>query len=141
MITEETKALLRRFMDTRIERDELRAQVKIKEQEYDELELDVYDAFLTSKVKGQIKVDLGDPYGLVAFRTRSTPYGKVVDEEAFTEWLKQQRRADEVITKKVYGKAQLNEFAKEANEQKKELPPGMDYHVNRGMTVTVEKGS
>lgn len=143
------QAKLRRLIDARVDRDEKKKAAEEAEREFREIEAEVYDAFTgededdldgDSGIKGTLKVDLGEPYGTVAFRTRRTPYGRVIPgkEEELLKYLEQRALVDE-FTQPKFSKKRLNEMARDADEQGIELPPGMDFYINRGMTITRQK--
>lgn len=150
VISDEVKTKLRRLMDARVQRDESKQKYDEDEREFREIEAEVYDLFTGEDeddldgeggIKGTLKVPLGEPYGTVAFRTRKTPYGRVIPgkEEELLGYLEQRAMVDE-FTQPKFSKKRLNEMARDADEQGIELPPGMDYYFNRGITITRQKG-
>lgn len=139
MIDEASKAKLRRFMDARRKRDEEAAAAKESEDDYRELEAEIYDDFLKSGVKGSVSVDLGEPYGTVRFQGRETYFGRIIDKEAALEYFEQRALVDEMTTPQI-SKKRLNELINTIMESDDNtMPPGIDYFARRGMTITQQK--
>lgn len=138
MISEDDKELLRRLMEARQDYDEAAALEKRLKSVRDEVELDVFDHFENAGVMGSIKADLGEPWGVVSFRTRETHYAQIIDSDEVEEHYAQRAMLDEVSAPK-FVKARLNEEVRECLDQGRDLPPGLSYYTNRGMTVTRQK--
>jgi hypothetical protein len=138
MITEETIATLRRFMETRERRDEAKKEHDEAKKEYVEAELDLFEALIDNPIKGALKVDLGDPWGVVSFAPRETYYAQIVDEEEALKHYEQRARIDEVTSPK-FVMARLNEDVRDAMEGNGKMPPGVTYYPRRGVTVTRQK--
>lgn len=133
-------------MEVRTARDEAKKALEIAEQEFRDMEADVYEALEAlrdpndpSASRSTLKVPLGEPWGTVAFRQRETIYGRVYDAEAAMEYFEQRAMVEE-ITEPKFAKARLNEIARDHYEQGADLPPGVDYYPNRGVTITRQKG-
>lgn len=146
MIAEEAKSALRRLMESRTKRDELKKALEIAEREFRDNEADVFEALEAlrdpndpSASRTALKVHLGEPWGTVSFRGRETIYGRIIDDEAALEYFEQRGMMDEVTEPK-FAKARLNEIARECIEQGEQTPPGMDYHRQCGVTITRQKG-
>lgn len=129
---------LRRLMEARVERDEDAAKAKRSEETYRAVEAEVYEQFEDSGTVGTIKVDLGEPYGVVSFRTRETYFGKIVDEDAALEYYEQRAQIDEVTQPK-FTMARINEEVRDRIEQGLSMPPGVTFTARRGMTITRQK--
>ena len=145
IVSEEAKSKLRRLMEARTKRDELKADLKAAEEDFREQEAEVFDALEELRdpndpraKRSAIKVHLGDPWGTVSFRGRETPYGRIIDEDSALEYFEQRQMIDEITTPK-FSKKRLNEIARDAKEQGVDLPPGMDYYYDRGVTITRQK--
>lgn len=137
MISEESKAKLRRLMELRTARDEAKKTLEAAEADFREIEADVYESL--DGIQGTLKVDLGDPWGTVSFRTRETYYGRIIDEEAALEHFESRAMVEEVSQPK-FVKARINEIVRDHIEQGIDMPPGIDYYPNRGVTITRQKG-
>lgn len=138
MISDEDKAKLRRLMEARVKRDEAKSALDLAEGDFREIEAEVYERL--EGVEGTIKVPLGDPWGTVSFRNRETFYGRIIDDEAALEYFEKRAMLDEVTTAK-FAKARINEIVREARETDGEMPPGIDYYAQRGVTITRPKGT
>lgn len=138
MISDEDKAKLRRLMEARIKRDEAKQALTLAEDDFREIEAEVYERL--QGVEGTIKVPLGAPWGTVSFRNRETHYGRIIDDEAALEYFEKRAMLDEITTAK-FAKARINEIVREALEGDGEMPPGIDYYADRGVTITRPKGA
>jgi hypothetical protein len=138
VVSEQDKSKLRRLMELRVARDESKKAAEKAEAEYREIEAEVYEAL--EAVEGTIKVPLGDPWGTVSFRQRETYYGRLIDDEAALEYFARRAMLNEMTAPK-FVKARLNEIVRDCVEQGNfdELPPGVDYYANRGVTITRPK--
>lgn len=140
------KQKLRQLLEARDKYAEADAARKAAKSELDELELDVFDMFEGlqgqmdggKKVGSTIPVPLGEPYGVVKFRTRETHYAKIADEDAFLEWLNERAMTEEVSGTS-FVKRRLHEIVREAIENNESPPPGLTYYTDRGMTITRQK--
>lgn len=145
MISEESKRKLRRLLELRERRDQAKVALEEAERNFRDAEADVYEAMAPDEngeggIKGTIKVPLGPPWGDVSFRTRETYYGRIIDDEAALEYFERRAMTDEVSAPK-FVKARINEIVRDCIEQGAEMPPGIDYYPQRGITITRQKGS
>lgn len=135
---------LRRLMELRDKRDEAKKAEKKAEAEYREAEAELFEK-LTDPETGDIRrippVDLGPPFGRVAFQARETPYGRIIPgmEAEAMEYFRARQIAEEMTEPKIK-KARLNELVRERLEGDGSMPPGIDFYHNRGVTITREKG-
>ena len=138
MIDSAAKAKLRRLMEARVSRDEAKAALDAAEKDFRQIEAEVYEALEESGLDGTVKIDLGPPYGKVSFRTRETYYGRIIDDEKALDYFEERAMMDEFTAPK-FVKARLNEIVRERIEAGEEMPPGVDYYPNRGVTITRAK--
>lgn len=138
MISEAAKSKLRRLLELRQDKDVAEQAFNSAKAAFRELEAEVVDQMEEDGVEGTLKVDLGAPWGVVAFRTRETIYARVVDEHAALKWFEERMMVDEVSVPK-WAKGRLNAIVREHREQGLPLPPGLDYLPNRGVTITRQK--
>lgn len=138
MISEEAKAKLRRLMEARQKRDDEAAAAKASEAEYRDIEAEVYEELDESGIVGSLKVNLGEPWGWVAFNTRETYFGRIIDQEAALDWYENRSMTDEVTAPK-FVMARINEEVRDRKEQGLDMPPGIDYYARRGVTITRQK--
>ena len=143
MLSQSDISQLRRLMEARDKRDELKKALTEAEREFREAEADLFDK-LTDPDTGDIRrippVDLGPPWGRVAFTARETYYGRVIPgkEQEALEYYRERHLLDQMAAPKFVMK-RINEEVRDCIEQGKELPPGLDFYANRGVTITREK--
>lgn len=126
-------------MEARQRRDESKKRAETDEKDYREIEADVYEALEKNPIKGTLKVDLGEPFGVVSFLQRETPFGRVYDKDKALEHFELRAMVDELTEPKFVMK-RINEIVRDCVEQGKQPPPGVDYYTRRGVTITRQKG-
>lgn len=135
MIEESGKALLRRLIDARERRDLDKTALSASEAEFREIEADVFELLRSSGIVSTLKLDLGDPYGTVAFLPRETTYGRIIDEDLAIKYYKSRAKLEE-YTEIKFGSARINEDVRKALEAGESPPPGVDFTKRRGVTIT-----
>lgn len=139
MIDRSALSKLRRLMEARVKRDDDKKVAETSEKYYREIEDEVYHELEESGVVGTVKVDLGDPFGVVSFKTRETAYGRVIDDDAALEYFENRGMVDDVTAPK-FKRKRVSEIVRELLEDgETEMPPGVDYYFNRGVTITRQK--
>jgi hypothetical protein len=139
MISADSVSQLRRLMELRDIRDNAKKAAETAETEYRDAEADVYAALEENPVKGSIKVDLGEPWGVVAFYPRSTIYAKIIDPSKAQEHFEQRAMIDELSAPK-FVMGRINDIVRTAREQDQPMPPGVSWYERRGVTITRQKG-
>lgn len=84
------------------------------------------------------KVDLGQPWGTYTLTPNDTIRGRVLDDDAFQEYLENRAMVDETVTTKYRGR-RINELADQLVRGGQELPPGFDFTRTRYITKTKAK--
>ena len=125
-------------MEARTTRDEAKVALEEAEVDFRACEADVFEALEDSDVQGTVKVDLGSPWGTVSFRTRQTLFGRIIDEDAALRYFEGRAMIDEVSAPK-FVKRRINEIVRDHHEQGMDMPPGIDYYPQRGVTITRQK--
>lgn len=138
MISEEAKSKLRRHMELREARDVAKKALEDAERDFRESESEVYLAIQESDMKGTIKVDLGPPWGVVSFRNRATPYARIIDEDAALKYFTDRAMKEELQAPK-FVKKRLNSIVRTVLETDGDMPPGIDYYTQYGVTITRQK--
>lgn len=138
MIEQEAVSKLRRLMELREKRDETKKAAETAESDYREHEAEVYEALEENPVKGTLKVDLGDPWGIVSFSPRETYFGRIIDDAKALEHFEQRAMVDELTSPKFVMK-RVNEIVRDVREQGGDMPPGLDFYARRGVTITRQK--
>lgn len=136
--TPEFSAALRRFMESRVERDSAKLAAETAEKAYREAEADIWELLSESELEGSIPVNLGEPFGVVRFQPRETFYARVIDKEAALEGFEQRAMIDEISAPKIVME-RLNSIVREKIEAGEPMPPGVDYTARRYVTVTRQK--
>lgn len=143
MLTPEDISRLRRLMELREAKDEAEKDAKAKAKAFREAEADLFD-ILTDPDTGDIRrippVDLGEPFGRVAFQARETPFGRIIpgmEKEAMDYF--RERHVLEEFTEPKFAKKRLNELVRERLEDDGQMPPGVDFYHSRGVTITRQK--
>lgn len=132
---EQIASKFRRLVELRTNRDERKTAAEVSENEYRDYESDLFEEIQSGPMHGTRRIDLGEPFGLVAFTPRETTFGRIIDAEAAVEYFEEHGQTDE-MTKPQIGKGKLNERVRELLEQGKPLPDGVDFYVNRGITIS-----
>ena len=141
MLTQDDIKRLRRHMELRDARDRAKVALKNAEDAFRDSEADLYETLMdedTGAVKRIPPVDLGEPWGRVAFGARETIYGRVIDDEAALRYFEDRAMVDEVSAPKFTMK-RINELVRDAYEQGEQMPPGLDFRPVRGVTITRQK--
>lgn len=131
-------------MELREASDEAEKEAKRAKAEYREAEAELFDK-LTDPETGDIRrippVDLGPPFGRVAFQARETYFGRIIPgkEQEALEYYRSRGVIDEVAQPKFVMK-RINEEVRERLEGAQPMPPGIDWYANRGVTITRQKG-
>jgi hypothetical protein len=131
-------AMVRRLMESREKRDELKTAAENAEKEYRATEADVWEALEGSPLKPPYKVDLGEPYGVVSFHPKETYYGRVIDKEKALDYFESRAMVDEVTEPKIV-MARVNEIVREAIEGDGSMPDGLDFYAKRFVSITKQK--
>lgn len=139
MISQAAISKLRRLMEARELRDETKKAAESAEKEFRAIEAEVFEEFEEAAVQGTVKVDLGDPWGVVSFRTRETYYGTIIDEEAAAEYYEQRAMMDEVSAPKFVMRRINEEVRARIEAGDMDMPPGVSFRANRGVTITRSK--
>lgn len=138
MIPEEKISTLRRLMEVRVRRDEAKKAYEDAEKEYRGFEADVWEELNDNPVQGTLKVDLGEPYGVVSFYPNETYYARIIDADAALEYFEDRAMLDEMTEPKIVMK-RANEVVREIIEQAGSMPPGLDFYPRRNVRITRQK--
>lgn len=138
MLQTEAVEQLRRHMEARRERDEAKKAFDEAEKAYRASEDALYSSLAENPIQGSVKVDLGDPWGVVTFAPRETYFARIIDAEAAQEHYQKHGSLEQVASQKFVMK-RINEEVRDCLEQNTELPPGVDYYARHGVTITRQK--
>lgn len=137
VISDETTAALRRFMELRDARDEAETKFEAAKKDYREAEAELWDA-LKEGVEGSLKIPLGPPWGTVSLSPQATTYGKVLNERRLQDYLEERQMLDEYSAPKLVA-GRLNEFVRKIKEQGEKMPPGLDSYERKYIRVSMPK--
>jgi len=127
-------------MELRAAKDETELAAKNAKTEYQEAEADLYEKLNSGPLSRLSNVDLGEPWGKVSFQSRTTYYGRIIpgeEDKALAHY--EQRAMMEEVTAPKFVMKRINEEVRDCVEQNKDMPPGIDYYANRGVTITRQK--
>lgn len=128
----------RALVESRVQRDTDAEAAEQSEKNYRENEAEFWMAVDESPLQGALKIDVGEPYGVVTFQNRETFYGRVLDKEAVLEHFEQRAMIDDVMEPKL-SKKRINEIVNDCLDEGKKLPDGLDFYGRRYVTLTFKK--
>lgn len=140
MLSADDISQLRRLMELRERRDNLKVEYEAAKKDYADAEMELYERLSDGPVSRLNNVDLGEPWGKVSFGSREQYFARVIKgmEDEALEYFRQRARLDEV-TEPRFTMARLNEEVRHRRETNEPMPPGIDFYARRGVTVTKEK--
>lgn len=128
-------ARFRRLVEAREKRDIDKVAAEDSEKDYRAYESELFEELTDGPISGTIRLDLGDPIGVVTFTPRETTYGRIIDADAALAHFEEHGERDQMSTPKIE-KKRLNALVRELLEQGKAMPPGVDWYANRGITIS-----
>lgn len=125
----------RRLVELRETRDQTKTSADIAEEEYRRYEGELFDEIQDGPMQGTRRINLGEEFGVVAFTPRETKFGRIIDADAAVEFFAKRDMAEEMTRPKIE-KRKLNELVRDYLDAGKSLPDGIDFYVNRGITIS-----
>ena len=144
IIPDEIFAQFRRYMELLEEKEQTAVAAKRAKSEWEEAEQDLQELMAESGVEGALKLDLGEPWGVVSFTRRETYYASIYDKEAAAEYFRELGMEQEVKEPTI-SKQRANEEVRRLIEENQSaeigsvLPEGISFYVDRGVTVKRQK--
>ncbi len=133
---DEFKARFQRLLELREEQDIDAAKANKSKAAYDEYEAELWAAVKEAGIAGSQTFDFGSEVGKVRFTARKpTLYGRVIDKDAALASL-QAEGLSEVIFEQSIRKGRLNELVRDRLEARGELPDGVDFYDDKGITIS-----
>jgi hypothetical protein len=132
---EELRARVARLVELRKEKDETATAAKKAEKEFKEFQAEFFEEYEKSPLKGSIKVEVGDV--TVQLVPRKTKFGRILDYDKAVEYFKSRNKDKEYI-KDDFRMGRVHELVREHIEQKKPLPPGLDFYTKEYFTMTIK---
>ncbi len=134
-LAEQFTSKVRRLVELLDERDQTKLAAESAEETYRDYEAELFEEMTTGPLKGSLRVDLGEPHGLIVFTPREQKFGRIIDLDAALDYFDTRAMTDE-MTKPGIAKRRLNELVREHLEQNKPLPDGVDWYARRGITIS-----
>jgi hypothetical protein len=131
------KQYLRGYVDARRKKDHDKMVADLSAKAYREMEAELWDAIEAMGIKGELKIDLGEGYGVVGFGAAKTDFGTIIDEEQAQEYFESRALTDEMTEPKVR-KARLNSLVRDLKEANKKLPPGIGDYTKRYVKMSMK---
>lgn len=129
-----TASRFRRLLELRDRRDASRVASEAAKVEHDEYEQELYAELADSEFTGSVRLNFPE-WGEVVFTPRSTAYGRILDRaEAIRSF--EDLSIDDVMVGAKVQQARLNEEIRHRLEQGDEMPKGVDFYENTGITVS-----
>jgi hypothetical protein len=125
----------RRLVEARDKRDRDKLAAQKSEDEYREVEGEIFEAMIEGPITSTLRFDFGNELGTIAFTPRETTFGRIIDADAALEFFKERGEKDAMSSRKIE-KKKLNGLVRELLEQGKTMPPGIDWYTNRGVTIS-----
>lgn len=130
------KARFLRLLELREAHDIADVQEKKTNAAYREYEAELYEALKDAGIEGTQKFDFGLGVGTASFRARKpTFYGQVIDKDVAISALKREGLSD-AIMQDVIRKGRLNELVRDRLESGGELPEGVGYYDQKGISIS-----
>jgi hypothetical protein len=127
---------VRRFHELRADRDQTKIAADKAKKEFDSYQAEFFQDYQRSPLKGSVTVEL-EGLGDVQMTPVRTPYARVLDRQAVEKYFRD-RNQDKEYVKEDFRMARLHELVRECIEQKKPLPPGLDFYTKEYFRMTMK---
>lgn len=127
---------LRELMKAREENTKAAAAHERAKQHKAVMEAEVAEAIEGASIKGELKVDLGPPYGVQGFKPNKTIYANIYNEYDFEEWARKKGFAKDMLSEPKPRKKAVNAFVKRALIIGEALPDGVEKGETPYVTVS-----
>lgn len=132
---DELTSRVRRLVELRTIKDEAKIASDKAKREFEQYQAELFEEYEKSALKGSLKVDLGGDFGTVQIVPRRTRFGRILDRDKALEYLNERALTEEYV-KEDFRMGRLHELVREHIEQKKPLPPGIDFYTKEFFTIT-----
>lgn len=123
----------RRLVELRETRDQTKTAADTAEEEYRHYEGELFDEIQDGPMSGTRRINIGGE--VIAFTPRETKFGRIIDADAAVEFFDRSGMAEEMTRPKIE-KRKLNELVRDYLDAGKSLPDGIDFYINRGITIS-----
>jgi len=130
----ELQARVRRFKELRARRDQTKKAADDAKKEFEAYQAEFFHEYERSPLKGSVTVDLGDDIETQVTPVR-THYARILDRDAAEAYFRS-RAQDKEYVKEDFRMGRLHELVRECIEQKKPLPPGIDFYTKEYFRLT-----
>lgn len=131
---EELRSRVARLKELRARRDQTKSAADKAKKEFEQYQAEFFEEYQRSPLKGSVNVDMGDD-----LTTQITPvrtyFGRILDREAAEKYFADRAQTKEFV-KEDFRMGRLHELVRECIEQKKPLPPGVDFYTKEYFRVT-----
>jgi hypothetical protein len=133
---DELAARVRRFHELRARRDQTKIAADKAKREFEDYQAEFFQEYARSPIKGSVTVEL-EGLGDIQMTPIRTPYARVLDRAAVEAYFEERKQSKEYV-KEDFRMARLHELVRECIEQKKPLPPGLDFYTKEYFRMTVK---
>lgn len=131
---DELQSRVRRFEELRTRRDQTKKAADDAKKEFEQYQAEFFAEYQASPLKGSVTVSLGDDRETQITPVR-THYGRIIDREAAEKYFAERAQQKEFI-KEDFRMGRLHELVRECIEQKRPLPPGVDFYTKEYFRLT-----
>jgi hypothetical protein len=131
----ELQSMARRLVELRNKRDQTKKAASDAKKEFEDFQADMLERVKKSPVKGSRNVELGDDMGEIRLTPKSTKYGRILNYDDALKYF-EERNKDKEYVREEFRMARLHELVRECIEQKKPLPPGVDFYTKEYFQIT-----
>jgi uncharacterized membrane-anchored protein YhcB (DUF1043 family) len=132
---EELASRFRRLAELRTARDRAKIAADKAKNAFDRYQAELLDEYNRSPLKGSVTIDIGGDFGTVQSTPVKTHYARILDRDAAEKYFRERRQTDEYV-KEDFRMGRLHELIREHIEQKKPLPPGIDFYTKEYFRLT-----
>lgn len=118
----------------RAERDATKDKAEKAKREFDEFQAEFLNDLSASPLRGTINIALNNDKE-VQIIPKATKGARILDKDALRKYMAERSKEDQYFKDDVR-KAELNKLVNDCLEQKKPLPPGLDYYTTEYFTIS-----
>ena len=133
---DEVAKRVRRFHELRAARDQTKIAADKAKKEFEEYQAEFFAEYQSSPIKGSVTVELAG-LGDVQVTPIRTPYARIIDRAAAEAYFAERAQVKEYV-KEDFRMGRLHELVRECIEQKKPLPPGLDFYTKEYFRMTIK---
>ena len=131
---EELQERVRRLVELRAARDSTKLAADNAKKEFETYQAEFFAEYARSPIKKSITIDIGDDKDVQVTPVR-THFGRILDRAAAEAYFAERAKTKEFV-KEDFRMGRLHELVRECIEQKKPLPPGVDFYTKEYFRIT-----